>query len=231
MATATIPTPAPQPYDCVTMNGVEWETYCVLRDNPENDHIRMTYLDGILIIMSPQYRHDGNSRRFYEVVTTVAGVWEIDYMPIGTTTLRRVGRAPKKGAGKEADEGFYLGDDEAKVRDNEDIDMAVDPPPSLAIEVDNLVDSELALPAYARIGVPEVWIYKAREHALWFGRLNGDEYVEVNRSVALPRLTPSLVLQALDARAGGLGDRLWVRWLEEWARALPEAAESKGRGQ
>jgi Uma2 family endonuclease len=207
----------------LTIKGVDWETYCALRDDEENSQIRMIYLDGNLTIMSPQYRHDGNSRRFFLLIATVAGIWEIDFMPIGTTTLRRAGRAPKKGAGKEADEGFYLGADEAKVRDNQEINMAVDPPPTLAIEVDNLVDSEDALPADARIGVPEVWLYKAREPALWFGRLSNGKYVEVNRSVALPRLTPSLVLEALEARAGQ-GDRLWVKWLEAWARALPEAA-------
>ena len=225
MATATPPT-APEPYDIVTLRDVDWETYCQLRDNPTHDRLRMTYLDGTLILMSPQYRHDGNSRRIYEVVTAVAAAWEIDYMPIGTTTLKRAGRAPKKGAGKESDEGFYLGADEAKVRDNDDINLAVDPPPTLAIEVDNTADSEVALPAYARIGVPEVWIYKARKRSLWFGRLAGDHYAEVDRSVALPRLTPSLVLQALDARGGGMGDRLWARWLEGWARALSEPPEA-----
>ena len=211
---------------CITLREVDWEIYEKLRDDPANDRLRMTYLDGNLTIMSPQYRHDGNSRRIFLLVTTVAAAREIDYMLIGTTTLKRAGRAPKQGAGKDSDEGFYLGADEAKVRDNDDINLAVDPPPTLAIEVDNTADSEAALPAYARIGVPEVWRYKAREHALWFGRLAGDHYVEVDRSVALPRLTPSLVLQALDARAGGLGDRLWVRWPDGWARALPEPPEA-----
>jgi Uma2 family endonuclease len=221
MATAMFPRPVPGPDSSVTMQNVDWETYCALRDDESNNHLRMTYLDGNLTIMSPQYRHDGNSRRFFLLIAAVAGVWEIDFMPIGTTTLRRKGRAPKKGAGKEADEGFYLGVDEAKVRDNTEIDLAIDPPPTLAIEVDNLADSDDALPADARIGVPEVWIYKAREQKLWFGRLVEDAYVEVNRSVAHPRLTPERVLQALEARAGK-GDRLWVKWLEEWAGTLPD---------
>ncbi len=224
MATATTPSPAPGSTSSVTITGVDWETYCDLRDNEENNHVRMIYLDGTLTIISPQLRHDGNSRRIYEVVTAVARAFEIDYMPIGTTTLRKVGRGPKKGAGKEADEGFYLGPDEAKVRDNDEINLANDPPPTLAIEVDNTADSEDALPAYARIGVPEVWVYKAREQRLWFGRLTEGEYVNIEQSVCLPRLTPSLVLQALEARAGK-GDRLWVKWLQDWAKALPESTE------
>ena len=113
-------------------------------------------------------------------------------MAIGTTTLRQAARARKKGTGKEPDEGFFLGEDEAKVRDNDDINLAVDPPPTLALEVDNLADSEVALSAYSRIGVPEVWRYKARERSLCFGRLAGDHYVEADRSVALPRLQPDV---------------------------------------
>jgi Uma2 family endonuclease len=206
----------------LTLRNVEWETCEKLRDDPANDHLRMTYLDGTLTIMSPQLRHDKGSRRLLYVITAVAGAWDVEFMAVGTTTLRREGRVPLEGASKEPDEGFYLGDDEARVRNNEEINLAVDPPPTLAIEVDNRADSEVALPAYARIGVPEVWLYKAQEHALWFGRLVGDHYVEVDRSVVLARLTPALVLQALDARAGGMGDRLWVRWLDAWARALPE---------
>jgi len=208
--------------EVIHLSGVDWETYCRLRDDPDNDHVRMTYLDGELTIESPEYRHDTGSRRFYEVVTTVAGFWEVDFLAIGTTTLRREGRARLRGAGKEADEGFYLGEDEARVRDNEDLDLAVDPPPSLAIEVENKASSKNALPAYARIGVPEVWVYKVRPKMLRFLRLDGDSYREVDRSVALPRLTPALVLEALAARSGGMGDRLWARWLEAWARELPE---------
>ena len=209
----------------LTLRDVDWEVYEQLRDDEANNHFRMTYLDGDLTIVSPQYRHDGNSRRIFLLVTTVASAWEIDFMPIGTTTLRRSGRAPKKGTGKEADEGFYLGADEARVRDNEDVNLAVDPPPTLAIEIENLARSRSALLAYARIGVPEVWVYKARKQTLWFGRLDGKRYVEVARSVALPRLTPTLVLEALEARSGQ-GDRRWARWLADWAQALPEPPEA-----
>ncbi len=209
----------------VHRHDVEWEDYCRLRDDPSNDHVRMTYLDGELT-MSPLSRHDSKSRLLFLLVTTVAGVGEIDFLIIGTTTLRRQGRARRRGAGKEADEGFYLGADAARVRDNDDLDMAVDPPPSLAIEVDDTINSAGALPAYARIGVPEVWIYRARERSLWFGRLAGAGYEAIDRSLGLPRLTPALVLEALEVLAGGMDDLDWLDWLDAWARALPEPPEA-----
>jgi len=210
----------------MTLHNVEWRTYLALRDDPANDGLRMAYLDGDLTIMSPQLRHDNSSRRLLVIVVAVARAWRVRFMPIGSTTLRRDGRADAEGAAKEADEGFYLGADAAQVRDNDDLDMAVDPPPSLAIEVDNTINSAGALPAYARIGVPEVWIYRARERSLWFGRLAGAGYEAIDRSLGLPRLTPALVLEALEVLAGGMDDLDWLDWLDAWARALPEPPEA-----
>jgi Uma2 family endonuclease len=212
----------PLSIDGQTLRDVEWEEYCRLRDDPANDHLRMTYLDGTQTITSPQARHDRSSRSLLYLVTAVARAWRIRFLAVGTTTLRRKGRARLKGAGKEPDDGFYFGEDVAKVEEVDDLDLTIHPPPNLAIEVDNTVDSKSALPIYARIRVPEVWVYKVRHHTLWFGRLVGDEYQEIDRSQGLPRLTPTLVLQALDVRSGGMDNLDWLDWLDAWARTLPD---------
>lgn len=109
----------------------------------------------------------------------------------------------------------------ARIAKIDDIDLTIHPPPGLVIEVDNTGDAKSALPTYARIGVPEVWIYKVREKSLWFGRLAGKAYEKIERSIHLPRLTPMLVLEALDARAGKMGNLEWLDWLDTWAQALP----------
>jgi Uma2 family endonuclease len=108
------------------------------------------------------------------------------------------------------------------MRNKEQIDLDVAPPPDLAIEVDHKADSSRALKLYARIGVPEVWRYKAKTKALWFGRLVGDAYESIDWSLNLPRLTPALVVQALE-EAGRMGELEWKDWLIAWARELPEA--------
>ncbi len=68
--------------------------------------------------------------------------------------------------------------------------------------------------------MPEVWRYKPGKKALWFGRLVGDTYETVDRSVNLPRLTPALVLQAFE-EAERLGESEWRTWLLAWAPSLP----------
>ena len=41
---------------------VAWHTYVELRENPENYHLRMTYDQGTLEIMSPSPRHEKYAR-------------------------------------------------------------------------------------------------------------------------------------------------------------------------
>jgi Uma2 family endonuclease len=213
------------PDDVITLSNVEWETYCKLRDEPANDRIRMSYLDGELTLMSPEYVHDEDAERFGLLVRGVTSGLGLEVKGIRTATLRR-GIARLKGGGKEPDNAFYIGENERLMRNfkKEKLDLAVDPPPDLAIEIDRTRSSRAALPIYARLGVPEVWRYDVRKHSLWFGRLAGDTYQTVDRSVALPRLTPALALQALDVLdEGEMGENAWFEWLKGWARALPEA--------
>ena len=203
------------------LRGIAWATYLRLRDNPHNYRTRMSYLDGTLILMSPQFIHDHNGWRLALVVDRVTEILRIPCRGTGTTTLRRKG-GPRKGTGKEPDYGFYFGDNDSRMRDKEDIDLDVDPPPDLAIEVDHKADSSRALRLYAKLGVPEVWRYKPKAKTLWFGRLAGGAYESVDRSLNLPRLTPTLVVQALEA-AGRMSELEWKIWLRDWARDLPEA--------
>ena len=94
------------------------------------------------------------------------------------------GPGPRKGTGKEPDVGFYFGENVDRMRNKDDIDLTIDPPPELVVEVDNTNDSARALKLYARLGVPEVWRYKARTKKVWFGRLVGDHYeaIEIGRA-------------------------------------------------
>ena len=204
----------------LVLQEVEWGTYVELRDNPSNNHIRMNYLDGALTLMAPEYIHEDRSGSLFLLVTTVAVALDIDFRHTGMTTLRRKGKAARKGAGKEPDQGFYLGDQAAKMAGKKAVDLRIDPPPDLAIEVDNTRDSRDAMETYARIRVPEVWIYRAHADSLRFWRLVGDGYAEIDRSLGLPGLTPALVLQALEAQSE-MPMKRWIPWVGDWARRLP----------
>lgn len=206
-----------------TLRKVTWDLYCQLRDEPANDRVRMDYLDGTLTLMSPAIRHERRSEVLGLLVRGVTNGLGLEVTSLRSTTLRREDDHPSGGVGKEPDNAFYFGENERRMRKKVDLDLDVDPPPDLAIEVDSTNDSRPSLPIYARLGIPEVWRYDVSAHNLWFGRLVGGHSETIERSVNLPRLTPALVLHALDVLDDGeMGENAWFEWLKGWARELPE---------
>ena len=204
--------------DHAVLHGVPWDAYVAMRDDNSHRHVRMDYFRGTLKLMSPKYRHEKYNRRLDRLVWELVVALDIPCLCAGSTTFRRKGA----GAGKEADTCFYIAN-EPVVRDKDEIDLDIDPPPDLAIEVDNFNNSGGKLPIYAALRVPEVWRYDARTAVLWFGRLQADEtYRPIARSEALPMLTPELVLDTL-ALCKGVAESRWGQALREWVRGLTSA--------
>jgi Uma2 family endonuclease len=224
----------PISFDDQTLLDVEWETYCRLRDDPSNDHLRMTYLDGTLTIMSPDPIHEEAADLLALVVRGTAAGSGLAIKGLRTTTLRR-GITPRKGSGKDPDNAFYVGPHvepmssfRKRKKEGQEpkskLDLNVDRPPDLAIEIDNSRDSADSLPVYARLGLPEVWRYDVDDDAIRFLRLGPDGYAEIDRSLCLPKLTPMLVIQALDLLDAmpTYNEVAYLDQVREWARSLPE---------
>jgi Uma2 family endonuclease len=80
-------------------------------------------------------------------------------------------------SGVEPDECFYI-QNAAAIRGKDRIDLTNDPPPDLAIEIDNT--SPTSLSSYQALKVPEVWRYNGR--LLQINVLQEGKYVEANVS-------------------------------------------------
>jgi Uma2 family endonuclease len=220
MATETV---RPRALPSNVLRGVDWKTYLRLRNHPGNGHLRMSYLEGTLILVSPEFIHFRYGRRMAMMISEMGEALEIPLLSLCSPSLQRVGSDSRKGSAKEPDIGFYFRENELRMRRKDTLDLEVDPPPDLTIEIDNKADSSKALALYARIGVPEVWWYRARKKTLWFARLAGETYEPVERSINLPRLTPALVLFAL-GKIDEMGETASKPWLREWARGLADPA-------
>jgi Uma2 family endonuclease len=203
----------------IILEGVPWAAYKALRDAPQNNHIRMTYLDGTLELMSPEYIHDKGADRLAELVRAVARTFDVTYLCAATTTLRRRRRGSLSGEAREPDTSFYFRAHARRIAPKRKIDLKVDPPPDLVVEVDNTSESEWKLPIYARFRVPEVWRFDVNAGTLWFGRLLArGTYKSIEQSVALPMLNRAWVLGAV-TRAEGTTDSDYDVLLDGWIRA------------
>lgn len=214
-----VPEEGPVPEsEWVVLHGVRYREYLALRAEPANGHLRMTYHNGTLEIMSPEATHERPSRRVGIVMSVLCEELDIEFEGLGSTTFRRGEKKLKKGHGKEPDECFYFAN-AAKIMGKGKIDLDIDPPPDLWVEVDHRSSSQGRLPVYAALGVPEVWRLWASSEHLWFGRLakDGKSYEQVEQSVALPMLTPASVLEAL-ALGHGVLEKTWTKRLRAWVR-------------
>ena len=194
--------------------GVTYDSYLAMRDNPRNDHIRMTYHDGVLEIMSPELRHERGGSCLGMIVRAYAASTGMECEGSGSTTFCKGLPGELKGKGKEPDESFYIRHHDL-IRNKDSLDLEIDPPPDLWIEVDNRASSAGKLPIYAAFGVPEVWRYRPRRRVLWIGRLEGGVYTEVSESRCFPGLTAALLLEFLD-ESQKRGQTAWDVWLRAW---------------
>ena len=152
---------------------------------------------------------------------------DVPMKALGSTTFRR----EDVEGGLEPDQCYYLGS-AARVRSWPALDLAVDPPPDLAIEIEVSRRAANRMRIYAGLGVPEVWRFDSERLVVNRLRRNGG-YVVVPRSVELPFLpvdeVPALFRQSLQCQE----DRALVRGLLEWVRTrvvpLRQASAGKPR--
>ena len=140
----------------------------------------------------------------------------VDVFDAGSTTFRREDLR----RGFEPDGCFYIRH-ERRIRGKQRIDLTVDPPPDLVIEVDVTSTSLDKLPIYAQIGVPEVWRHDGETPAIL--RLEGERYGIATASWVLPPLTAD-VLSDFVAASRARGRTVWMRAVRAWARRHRHAA-------
>ncbi len=204
----TVKSPAEQR---VVLHNVSWETYeRLLAEHADSSAPRFAYDRGELEIMSPNPEHERTNRRIAQLVLAVADEMGIAAEDLGSTTFRREDLE----RGFEPDSCFYT-KNEGAIRGKDRIDLTVDPPPDLVIEVDITSPSLDKLSIYASMGIPEVWRYDGRRVSVLI--LEEEAYIEVASSKALWPLA-SEVLTRFVEESKMLERRAWIRKVRDWAR-------------
>jgi len=200
----------------MVLEGVSWETYeRLLRDfDRSGQHMRVTYDDGRMSIVSPLPKHEKWKSLLGNIVEAIAYELKISISTFGSTTWKR--RDRRKGL--EPDECFYV-QKEAKVRAKLSFNLKRDPPPDLAIEVDIRRHSVDRLAVYASLGIKEVWEYDGKRfRTLLLGK--GGSYRNAEYSAAFPFLRPADLKKFLDMY-GKVDQNSIVEAVRAWVRELP----------
>ncbi len=198
----------------VVLNHVSWETYeRLLADHIDARSPRFTYNRGILEIMSPSTKHERFSGVLADVAALVAEERGVEFMDLRSVTLRR----PDLERGVEPDSCFYLQhlQNVERISGGEEIDLIVDPPPDLVIEVEITSPALSKLPIYASFGVPEIWLTDGRGVRIL--RLAAGEYKSSEQSEVLPPLNESVLSDFLE-QSKTLKPLAWRKMVRNWAR-------------
>jgi Uma2 family endonuclease len=166
------------PEEIYITDSANWEQYEeLLARIGDSAGYRVTYLDGVLEIISPSRRHEISKSRMRNLLVIYFLEAEINYFPFGSTTLRQ----EEKSGGTEPDEAYCIGTDKEF--------------PDLAIEVIITSGGIKKLDVYRRLKVREVWfwqndgfsLYHLREEIpVQFGETCGYELIK--KSELLPEL-------------------------------------------
>jgi Uma2 family endonuclease len=193
------------------LEDIDWGMYTrLLRVFEKRRGFRLTYDRGTLEIMSPLWSHEESGRLLGRFVDVLTEELNLPCRLGGSVTLRR----RRKRRGLEPDNCYWIACSPL-LQGKRELDLRVDPPPDLAMEVDVTSSSLDRMSIYAALGVPEVW--RLSTGGIAFHVLENGAYQERTNSVSFPQLA-STDLPPFLALWGSTDDNTIVRQFREWVR-------------
>ena len=194
----------------VEFSDVSWSEFeAMLVELGDHRGNRIAYSHGTLEIMTPSPEHEVCKELIGDMAKILFDELDIDNECFGSTTFKR----QTMSSGVEPDNCFYWRNPEPMIgRDRINLDL--DPPPDLAIEID--ITSKTKLGAYQSLEVLELWRYD--NYQLRIDILQNGQYVQSSSSITFPTIpvikgiSQFLRLSRTTSRHQVLrGFRQWVR--------------------
>ncbi|MCF2971514.1 Uma2 family endonuclease [Synechococcus sp. Nb3U1] len=162
------------------IHDLDWSKFeAILDELGEKRASRIAYSDGILEIRMQLPKHEREKSIIGDIVKILLEELEIDCECFGSTTFKW----QEMNYGIEPDECFYIQNHQTMIGKDR-LDLSVDPPPDLAIEVD--ITSKIQMEAYTRLGVLELWVYEGTELKIYL--LQAGHYQVSTTSPTFPDL-------------------------------------------
>ena len=159
----------------LSLSGMTWSDYEQLIE--EKTNYRVSYLDGIITIVSPSRNHEVIERVISILINAYCRQFNLLYFPMGSTTLKNPSTV-----GKEPDTSYAFGTNK--------------PIPDLAVEVVFSSGSINELQKYKYLGVNEVWFWQNEQ--IKFYQFVDSDYVEVKVSSCLPNLSSEFLIEFIN---------------------------------
>jgi Uma2 family endonuclease len=171
---------------------VSWGDYeQLLAELGNSPGVRVHYDNGRLEIMAPLQEHEACGEMIGSMVRVLTRELRLKLESRGSATLKRETQAK----GVEPDGSFYIRH-ATSIIGKRRIDLNIDPPPDLVVEIDLTNESLTKFPIYQALGVPEIWRYDAESTE--FHRLEAGRYLVSPMSRAFPFLASSVISQFLE---------------------------------
>jgi Uma2 family endonuclease len=164
----------------IYLHDVSWAEFeQILLELGEKRVTRIAYAAGELEIRMPLPEHERLKVLISNLLVVLLEELDLPWESLGSTTFKN----SQMKAGIEPDDCFYLRNCQA-ILGKKRLDLAIDPPPDLAIEID--LTSPTQFSAYESLGVPEIWRYRQDKLAIFV--LTDGQYVESATSPLFPSL-------------------------------------------
>jgi Uma2 family endonuclease len=194
------------------LNDIDWKTYTRLLRVFEKSgrRLRLTYDRGTLEIMSPLWVHEAHAKLLGRFVDVLTEELNLPCRLGGSVTLRR----RRKRRGLEPDNCYWIASTPL-LQGKRHLDLRIDPPPDLAIEVDVTSSSIDRMSIYSALGVPEMW--RLSTGGIAFHILEAGAYQVRPNSLSFPQLASSDLIPFL-AQWGQSDDTALVRQFRDWVK-------------
>lgn len=201
------------PGNQLLLTNISWQMFeNLLEELGETRAKRLSYNQGTLEIMVPLPEHEIDKEIIGDLVKILLEELGTEFIALGSTTFKNSAMA----RGVEPDQCFYI-QHEATMRGKSRINLAIDPPPDLAIEID--LTSRTPLGNYEALGVPELWRYegKLRIYVLQQGK-----YVESPTSSLFPQFPLRKEIPRYVYQSTQTSRNQTMRAFREWVRGIIE---------
>lgn len=194
----------------VLLHEVSWQEFELILDElGEHRSARIAYDNETLEIMTPLPEHEDDKEIIGDLVKALLEELDIEFRSLGSTTYKN--QLMLKGI--EPDQCFYI-QNELAIRGKKRLDLTVDPPPDLALEID--ITSRTHPSIYQALGVPELWRFE--QDKLQINLLQAGKYVVSTNSLIFPNIPLVEAIPQYLEQSRTAGRNTTMKAFRQWVR-------------